>query len=130
GAGDPTACRLPAASVAACLLNPHHCHALMLPADLAPGVWRSELAADPRFAGFFASPWRIGPLGASGGYSPAAWAYLVLLAAGLVSFLLNRRAAGGWRGLVWVAFAALGAWQARLVPFFAVVAGPITALNL
>ena len=36
----------------------------------------------------------------------------------------------GWRLPVWLAFAALAAWQVRLVPFFAVVAGPITALNL
>ena len=35
-----------------------------------------------------------------------------------------------WRCLVWIAFAALACWQARLVPFFAVVAGPITVLNL
>src|SRR5690606_24090944 len=32
-------------------------------------------------------------------------------------------------GLVWLVFAGLSAWQARLIPFFAVVAGPVTALN-
>ena len=35
----------------------------------------------------------------------------------------------GWRLLVWCSFAGLAAWFARAIPFFAVVAAPITALN-
>ena len=114
------------ASLLACLASPHHIHALTLPPELSPAVWGSELRDDPRFAGFFASPWRFAAFGSS----LAAWAYPVLLALGLISFALNRRVVVGWRGLVWLAFAALSAWQARLVPFFAVVAAPITALNI
>lgn len=118
------------ACLAACLFSPHHVRALALPVELSPAVWRSELRHDVRFAHLFASPWRLAPLGQVGGFNLAAWGYFVLLALGLVSFAVNRSALRGWRLPVWLAFALLGAWQARLVPFFAVVAGPIAALNL
>jgi hypothetical protein len=118
------------AALVACLLSPHHVFAFQLPAELSPSVWASGLPSDPRFAGVFASPWRWAPLGAAGGYSPAAWAFFALLALGLFSFAVNRPAARSWRLAVWLPFALLAAWQARLIPFFAVVAGPITALNL
>jgi tetratricopeptide (TPR) repeat protein len=118
------------ACLLACLATPFHVRGLTLPPELSPAVWASGLSHDPQLSGVFASPWRAAPLGPAGGYSLAAWAYPVLLALGLASFAVNRRAAASWRGLVWVAFAALSAWQARLVPFFAVVAGPVTALNL
>jgi tetratricopeptide (TPR) repeat protein len=118
------------ACLAACLLTPYHVHGLTLPAELSPAVRGSELRQDVRFAPLFASPWRLGPLGPAGGYSLSAWAYFLLLFLGLVSFAVNHPTLRGWRGPVWLGFALLGAWQARLVPFFAVVAGPITALNL
>ncbi|MDB5309319.1 MAG: hypothetical protein JWO38_3521 [Gemmataceae bacterium] len=117
------------ACVAACLLSPHHVRGLTLPPELSPAVWTSDLSDDPRFGGVFVSPWHWKPLGAAGGYSPAAWAYFALLGLGTCSFAVNRRAILGWRGVIWVAFAGLSAWQTRLAPFFAVVAGPITALN-
>ena len=116
--------------LAGCLVSPHHVFAFRLPDELSPAVWTSELRSDPRFAGLFASPWRSGPLGLAGGFSLSAWAYLVLLGLGAFSFLANRPALGDWRLPVWLAFAVLGAWQARLAGFFAVVAGPIAALNL
>jgi tetratricopeptide (TPR) repeat protein len=112
------------ACVAACLVSPHHVFALCLPAELSPGVWSSSLRQDARFAGFFASPWRP-----AGGFNLAAWAFFVLLGLGALSFAVNRSARKSWRFTVWLAFALLAAWQVRLVPFFAVVAGPITARN-
>src|SRR5262245_3995233 len=118
------------ACLAACFVTPYHVHGLTLPAELSSAVWTSAFPDDPRFAGAFASPWRLGPLGAAGGYNLAAWGFWALLGLGLASFAVNRRAAIGWRGTVWLGFAALACWQVRLVPFFAVVAGPITALNL
>ena len=60
----------------------------------------------------------------------SSWAYFILVGLGLLSFVLNRRNFSGWRLLVWGSFGLLGAWQTRAVPFFAVVAAPITALNL
>ena len=114
------------ASFFACLLSPHHVYALSLPPELSPTVWSSGFSDDPRFAGFFASPWRLTP----SSLNLAAWAFPVLLFGGLVSFAINRSALRSWRSLVWLAFALLASWQARLVPFFAVVAGPILAMNL
>jgi hypothetical protein len=118
------------ASLGACLLSPHHVFAFTLPLELSPSVWASEFASDPRFAGVFASPWHWAPLGAAGGYSLAAWAFFALLLLGAVSFVANRSVLRSWRGVVWVTFALLAMWQLRLIPFFAVIAGPITALNL
>jgi tetratricopeptide (TPR) repeat protein len=62
--------------------------------------------------------------------SPSALAYYPLLALGVLSFLLNRRA---WRWswfLPWLGVAVVGGLQVRLVPLFAVVAGAVTAWNL
>lgn len=118
------------ACLGACLLTPFHARGLTLPTELSPAVWNSQFANDPRFAGMFLSPWHIESLGASAGYNLAAWAFWALLGLGLVSFAANRSAVHGWRGLTWLGFAALACWQVNLVPFFAVVAGPITALNL
>ncbi|HSQ57931.1 MAG TPA: hypothetical protein VLM40_19560, partial [Gemmata sp.] len=118
------------ASFAASLVSPHHVFALALPMELSPAVWRSAFAVDPRFAGLFTSPWRWGSLGGSGGYNLACWAFFLLLGAGTASFVIDPRAARSWRLMVWLPFALLAAWQERLIPFFAIVAGPITALNL
>jgi hypothetical protein len=118
------------ACLGACLVSPDHIRGLTLPAELSPAVWTSDFADDPRFDSLFASPWQWRPLGAAGGFNLSAWAFWVLLGLGLVSFAVNRRAALGWRGLTWLGFAILACFLSRLVPFFAVVAGPITALNL
>ena len=65
------------------------------------------------------------------GLSAAGLAYFPLALLGIVSF-----ASAQWRGcwrwgrvLLWGAFFALSLWHARAIPFFAVVAGPITSLN-
>ncbi|MFO0805937.1 MAG: hypothetical protein U0791_22765 [Gemmataceae bacterium] len=71
---------------------------------------------DSRFAGFFASPWKLTGI--------ASWSFPVLLGLSGLSLLLNRR----WLA-VWLPLAALACWQSRLVPFFAVVAGPMLAMN-
>src|SRR5262249_58970474 len=96
GAGRLPLWLLPAC-VAACLLSPHHVHALTLPAELSWAVWRSDFRHDPRFEPLFASPWSLEPLGSAGGFSLAAWAYFVLLALGVLSFAINRPALRCWR---------------------------------
>jgi len=111
-----------ALSVLACLINPHHVRAFSLPPELDPTVWNDPLRNNPYFAGFFASPWKLTGL--------ASWAFPVLLGLGAISFVLNRRAIRDPRLAVWLPLAALACWQARLVPFFAAVAGPILAMNL
>jgi hypothetical protein len=124
--------RLPAwvlpASLAACLLSPHHVRAFTLPPELSPAL--DGLRDDERFRGFYASPWQLGLSLPGGGFSPAQAAYFLLLGAGLVSFALAGKRLVTWRLAVWLPFAVLGAWQVRTVPFFAVVASPLTALNL
>ena len=118
------------ACLGACLLSPFHFYGLTLPLEWSPSVGDSEFARDPRFASIFARPWRLAPLGASGGYNLAAWAFWMLFTLGLASFAVNRWATLSWRGAVWLGFAVLACFHVRFVPFFAVVAGPIAALNL
>jgi len=55
--------------------------------------------------------------------------YYVLAALSLSEFVLNWADWRGWRTLVWLGFLMLSAYQERTISFFAVVAGPITALN-
>jgi tetratricopeptide (TPR) repeat protein len=120
------------AGFAACLLNPHFFRVFTsLPPELTPGVWASELHGDPRFRIWFPLPWQLDYyFDRSAGLNAAGLAYFALVALGLTSFALCRRHLVGWRLLVWGAFALLSAWHVRTVGFFAVVAGPITALNL
>jgi tetratricopeptide (TPR) repeat protein len=119
------------ASLAACLLNPHTYHAFAPPAELSPVTWSSGLRQDARFHALFASPWQSSTF-----LQPAVWqnasalAYFALVLLGLVSFCLHREALRGWRFLVWVSFGLFAAWRMRAIPFFAVVSGPITVLNL
>jgi tetratricopeptide (TPR) repeat protein len=128
GDSPPTPAWLWLAGLAMCLINPHFWHAFALPADLA--ALPAALRHDPRFASLFVSPWQQGwPYRSGTGLNLAASAYFALVALGLLSFLVNVRHLHGWRLLVWLTFAGLAAWLARAVPFFAVVAGPITALN-
>jgi hypothetical protein len=116
------------AGLAVCLINPHTWHAFTLPVELAP--LPAELQHDIRFQRLFVSPWQLGwPYHPVSGINLAASAYFALVGLGLLSFLFNWRNLLGWRLLVWLSFAGLAAWLERAVPFFAVVAGPITALN-
>jgi tetratricopeptide (TPR) repeat protein len=117
------------AGLAACLLNPHLHHVFTLPAELAPVTWISGLRQDVRFGAQFASPCQSAYLRAVGELNASALAYFALCFLGVLSFLLHRQALRSWRLLVWLPFALLAAWQARAIPFFAVVAAPITALN-
>jgi hypothetical protein len=117
------------AGVLVCLLNPYTFHVFTPPAELSSVPWTSGLRDDPRFHNLFTSPWQAEYLRSAWRLNAAALAYFTLTALGLVSFVLNPSALRGWRLLVWLPFALLAAWQARTIPFFAVVAAPITALN-
>ncbi len=120
------------ASLMVCLLNPHGFKVFELPLELSPLLDRSGLGDDTRFARQgFASPWHLGNrLASAGAFNLSEYAYFSLVLLGLYSFWLVRRQASWWRGAVWGVFAVLGAWELRTMPFFAVVAGPIAALNL
>jgi hypothetical protein len=118
-----------AASLAACLVNPHHLHAFTLPPEFGT-VAAGDLAQhDPQFGSFRVSPLRQIYYDAHLGLSAAGLAYWPLMAAGLASFVCVFGRAPWWRVLVWLPFALLSLYSYRTIPFFAVVAGPITALN-
>lgn len=117
------------AGLAVCLLNPHTYHVFALPAELSPVSWNSGLRHDARFQGQFASSLQIEYLQTAAHLNASSIAYLALTLLGLASFLLYRPALLGWRSAVWLPFALLAAWQTWAIPFFAVVAGPILALN-
>ncbi len=120
------------ASLTVCLINPHHVRAFTtFPAAFAPDVWASGLPQDPRFRPLFLSPWQLGDyLQPTVGLHAAGLAYFALTFLGLRSFALDRTSLRDWRLPVWAAFGLLAACQVQAIPFFAVVAGPITALNL
>jgi tetratricopeptide (TPR) repeat protein len=116
------------AGIAACVINPHHIHAFQLPAQLTDVGAAGVLQHDRRFETFFLGA--IDYYKGGDGWSVDGIAYLVLLGLSGLSFVANHRDWRGWRILVWAVFAALGIYHARSIPFFAIVAGPITALNL
>lgn len=119
-----------AAGLAACLLSPHHVHAFTLPPELSPAVPRAVLKEDSSFQRFFYTPFNEAYYYHTRlGLSLAAVAYPVLVVVSLASFAVNRHGFRWWRALIWLVFLALSLFQARAVPFFAVVAGPIAALN-
>ena len=119
-----------AAGLAACLLNPNHIHAFTLPAQLGLSEAASILRNVGQFAPAFASPVVIGGtyFHPHIGLSVAGLSYFVLLLLGLVSLFLGTPHWG--RRLLFAALAALSLWNASVIPFFAIVAGPTLALNL
>lgn len=117
--------------LAACLLNPHHVRAFQVPPDLALYLSSSPLRDDGNFQALFLSPLEGDFLSKpSLGLNAAGLAYIPLVVLGLASFVVNGGGWRGWRVTVFLAFLVLSALWARSVPFFAVVAAPITALNL
>ncbi len=115
--------------LAACLLNPYHVYAFQLPPSLLPDSAGAALGHDGEFRRLYLMPWENVYFNKGVGLSAAGLAYFPLLVLGLVSFGMLAPAVRWWRVLLWLAFAALSLLHARAIPFFAVVAGPITALN-
>lgn len=118
-----------ATSLAACLVNPHHIHAFTLPPEFGAGATNDLAQGDPQYRAFLVTPLRQLYYQPALGLNPAGLAYWPLLVAGLASFVCMFGRAPWWRLLVWLPFALLSLYSARTIPFFAIVAGPITALN-
>jgi tetratricopeptide (TPR) repeat protein len=110
---------------AACLLNPAHVSAFVLPPEL--GSLRSSAAGVA--PGQVTSPFQRAYF-AHVGLSPAGLAYFPLLGLSVLSFVLDLPRWSWRRFLPWLGLALLSAVQVRAVPFFAVVAGPVLAWNL
>jgi tetratricopeptide (TPR) repeat protein len=116
--------------LAACLLNPHHVHVFSnLPPELFAASRFWELRDDARFTGLFVTPVSSAYFLPGHGLNVCGMAYFPLLLGGVISFVLTRSHWRVWRLLIWTAFAGLSVTSVALVPFFAVVAGPIMALN-
>ena len=120
------------ACLAACLLNPHGVYAFLTPpAQLGLSPAAHVLEQDAAFHGLLLSPFQSAYYYNRGlGWTPAGLAFYPLALFGALSFAVNF---AGWRwrcALVWLALFLLAALQVRAVPFFAVVAGPLLALNV
>lgn len=115
--------------VVACCLNPHHVNVWEIPGELAGGRLEKIFQDDPEFAPLF-----------RGGFDKTVWdfeanpanpaALLGLLALSAAGFALNFRHLSVGLALVWAGAAGLAAWHLRALPFFAVAAAPVAALNL
>jgi hypothetical protein len=118
------------AGLAACLLTPYHYHTFAWPTPLGLSHTEQALMHDPLGRGLVVSPFGMRITSSPAFASPGGWAYCVLLVSGAASFVLCGRGVHPGRLLAWLALAALSIYQARAIPFFAVAAGPILALNL
>jgi tetratricopeptide (TPR) repeat protein len=118
-----------AVGVAACLLNPHHVRALTLPPEFGLTAAGDLLEHDPQFSALFLSPLSKNYYQPYSGLSAAGLAYWPLLLLGLLSFVFAFSRETWPRLLVWLGFALMSLYNWRAIPFFAIVAGPITALN-
>jgi tetratricopeptide (TPR) repeat protein len=126
----PHASLLFCVGLAACLATPYHYRIFAWPASLGLTHTEQVLRGDPLGPNLVLSP--FGERFAASPFfrSPGTWAYYFLLTAGAISFVLSMRNLHPGRLLVWLALAALSIYQARMIPFFAVVAAPVLALNV
>jgi hypothetical protein len=117
-------------SLVACLLNPHHIRAFMLPEQLGLTGAGRVLRGHALFAGQFLSPLDKLYYRPEIGLNAAGMSYFALVGVSLASFVINR---AGWRWqrfLFWIVMLLLSLFSVRAIPFFAVVAGPIAAINI
>jgi hypothetical protein len=116
------------AGLAACLLNPHTFHVFALPPELSPVSWSAGLVQDVRYQGQFGSPWPD-YVRAAMRLDASVIAYAVLFVLGICSFIACPGALRSWRVLIWLCFALPTLWREWAIPFFVIVAAPITVLN-
>jgi hypothetical protein len=119
-----------AVGLGACLVNPHHYHVFTdLPTEIHTNVVAS-MKSDPLWEWLFISP--LNPVyqknpGMGDSIPGACYAALILLS--IAGFGMNlARTRASWL-LTFIAAIALSFLNWRLIPFFAVVAVPITILN-
>src|SRR5262249_42865776 len=106
-----------------------HIFAFTLPTQLGFSQTAAILREDNLLRGIFLTPFSRAFF-LRNTIDAAHLSYFVLLGLTLLSFALNFRGYRAWRGLLVLFFLALSAWNVRAVPFFAIVAAPIVALNI
>jgi tetratricopeptide (TPR) repeat protein len=130
GAWRPLAAVL-LAGLAACLLSPFHVRGLTLPGEIGAGDVLAALRHDEVFGRMLYSPMQREYFSRPDlGLNIAGMAYYPLVLIGLISFAVSPSPFRWGRALLWGGFLALSLNSARAIPFFAVVAGPVAALNL
>lgn len=119
------------AGLAACMINPFGYRIFTtLPTDLWLSLPGNSLQDDDFFRLAIASPLGGDYFTPAGiGLRIAGFMYLPLLVAGVLSFAVNSDNLRWWRVTLWLVFCLMSAWMSRLIPFFAIVGAPITALN-
>jgi hypothetical protein len=116
---------------AVCLVNPYQWHVYQLPAALTSDGLGDTLGWDSLLAVPAASPFQAPSIARAWEQrSIAALAYYPLVLASLISFFLNRGQFRWSHLLVWCFLFGLSAYRIQALPFFAIVAGPILALNV
>lgn len=113
----------------ACLASPYGHRVFTLPSDWSFLALPQSLRIEDLFRELFRSPLDKDYTAEVAGIIPGG-AYFLLLGLGLGSFILNSSEWRWDRALVWLAFAGLSLWLIRMVPYFAVVAAPMTVWNL
>jgi tetratricopeptide (TPR) repeat protein len=130
GAWRPLAAVL-AAGLAACLLSPFGARGLRLPAEIGASDVLTILRQDETFSRILGSPFQREYFTQPAlGLNIAGMAYFPLILVGLVSFALSGSPFRWGRALLWGGLLGLSLVYARAIPFFAVVAGPVAAVNL
>jgi hypothetical protein len=117
-----------AAGLAVCLINPFHLFAYTLPTQLGLSSTAHALGRDSTLRFLFISGFDLTYFRPSNISAAHLTFYLLVVLAG-ISFVVNHRSLRSWRLLLVVFFLALSVWHGRAIPFFAVVAAPILALN-
>ena len=122
-----------AAGILACMLNPHHYHVWQIPIELSPGSLPEKVVTDPELAPFFKATYKsleFDPTSLVINNPLTSYALIGLFVLSIAGFVLNHQELRwGWVA-VWVGMAYLGAILYRAIPFFAVTAGPLAAVQL
>jgi len=119
--------------IVACMANPHHVRIWELPVELAHRELAKTFENDPNLGGLFRGSFDKSVLDFSGGgsTSPAnSLAFIALLLLNVAGVAANFRRLS-W-GLLFINIGALAltAILYRAIPFYAIVAAPVTTLNL